>query len=102
MGPSTVAWLAQQSQQLAPVHSLAFIHIPIPEFTAAWIAGAVKGSKAEPVNCPSADNGLLPVLLAANVSAVFSGHDHDNNYDAIHPAGVRLGYWHKTGGLMFR
>ncbi|MCJ1461828.1 hypothetical protein MMC07_000427 [Pseudocyphellaria aurata] len=58
--------------------------------------GAAKGSKAEPVNCPSADTDLLPALISANVTAVFSGHDHDNNFDVMHPAGVRLAYGHKT------
>lgn len=97
MGPTAVAWLQRSAQQLPQAPSLAFVHIPVPEFLTAWHHGLAKGSKAEPVNCPSADTDLLSVLLDANVTAVFSGHDHDNNYDAMHPAGMRLAYGHKTG-----
>ena len=96
VGQSTVNWLATQAAQLS-LPGLAFVHIPIPEFVTAWNAGLVRGSKAEPVNCPSAKGSLFEALLQANVTAVFSGHDHDNNFDAVHPHGIRLVYGHKTG-----
>lgn len=82
----------------ADVPSLAFVHIPPPEFMIAWNDGNVRGSKSEPVNCPSGDSGLVQALKAVNVSAVFSGHDHDNNFDAMHSSGIRFAYGHKTGG----
>ncbi|KAK9806513.1 hypothetical protein WJX73_005719 [Symbiochloris irregularis] len=96
VGPSTVRWLSAQ-HKLADVPALAFVHIPPPEFMAAWNSGDVRGSKSEPVNCPSGDSGLLQALKAVNVSAVFSGHDHDNNFDAMHSSGIRFAYGHKTG-----
>jgi hypothetical protein len=53
VGADTVAWLAQQAPHLAAAPSLAVVHIPVPEFMAAWSAGAANGSRTEHVSCPS-------------------------------------------------
>ena len=37
------------------------------------------------------DSGLFAALQQAGVGMVLSGHDHDNNYCALH-GGVRLAY----------
>jgi hypothetical protein len=43
--------------QLPRVPSLAFVHVPVPEFMAVWSAGLARGSKHEDVNCPMHDSG---------------------------------------------
>lgn len=89
--PETVAWLTQQSADLPPVPSLAVVHIPMPQFMAAWSGGAANGSRSELVSCPSSDSGLFAALQGSNISMVLSGHDHDNNFCALH-GGIRLAY----------
>ena len=61
-----------------------------------WNRGAARGSKHEPVNCPMSDTGLFRALKAMGITALHSGHDHDNNYEGLLD-GVRLAYGHKTG-----
>lgn len=48
------------------------------------------------VSCYPQSGCLFPALKAAGVTAVYSGHDHDNNYYADYD-GVRLAYGAKTG-----
>ena len=42
--------------------------------------------------------GLFAYAKGLGISAIYSGHDHDNNYEGV-LEGVRLAYGHKTGGL---
>jgi pre-mRNA-splicing factor SYF1 len=48
------------------------------------------------VSCYPESGCLFPALKAAGVTAVYSGHDHLNNFYAVHE-GIRLGYGAKTG-----
>lgn len=102
VGRKTLQWVkgAAGSDGSTAVPGVAFIHIPMPEFMWGWSDGnAVHGDKGEPVSCPSGNIGehaAAPVLRNAGVTAVYSGHDHDNNYHALW-GGVRYAYGQKSG-----
>lgn len=53
----TIWWMNRTLAQLPAVPSLAFVHVPVPEFMRLWNAGAARGSKHEDVNCPMHDSG---------------------------------------------
>lgn len=62
----TVAWVREQAARLPRVPSLALVHIPLPQFLAAWNRGGpVNGSRPEAVGCPGVDSGLFEVLRCA-------------------------------------
>lgn len=92
----TLWWMNRTAALLPKVPSLAFVHVPVPEFMHLWNRGSARGSKHEPVNCPMSDTGAFVALRSAGVTAIHSGHDHDNNYEGL-LEGVRLAYGHKTG-----
>lgn len=63
MGRDAAAWAAAQAALLPAVPtSLAFIHIPLPQFMAAWSAGPTNGSMGEEVACPLVDTGVFHTL----------------------------------------
>lgn len=94
----TIWWLNRTVRALPSVPSLAFVHVPVPEFMEVWNKGLARGSKHEDVNCPMHDSGLFRAAKEMNITAIYSGHDHDNNYEGVLD-GVRLAYGHKTGAL---
>lgn len=83
-----------------PVNGLAFFHIPLQEYTAAYNEG--KGPRSGirlEHECPSDINsGLFRAILEqGDVMATFTGHDHDNDYIAPYK-GIYLGYGRFSGG----
>ena len=42
--------------------------------------------------------GLFAYAKGLGITAIYSGHDHDNNYEGV-LEGVRLAYGHKTGAV---
>ena len=73
-----------------PVKSLAFFHIPLPEFDTAWKeakeggkdAQYISGEQREPVCCPQINSGMFEKMLELeSTEGVFVAHDHIN--DAI-------------------
>lgn len=96
MEKPTIWWMNRTQQHLPKVPSLAFVHVPVPEFMDLWNRGAARGSKHETVNCPMHDSRLFRAAREMGISAIYSGHDHDNNYEGVLD-GVRLAYGHKTG-----
>lgn len=73
-----------------PVPSLAFFHIPLPEFQTAWDEvqnGDTKdaqweyGTLNEPVSCPKVNTGLFDKMLElGSTKAISCNHDHVNNF----------------------
>ncbi|ANB11168.1 Dcr2p [Sugiyamaella lignohabitans] len=59
--------------------SMAFFHIPIPEYRKTNV-NPVVGSHREPVMGPTNDEGTRDVLAKVGVSVVSVGHDHVNDY----------------------
>lgn len=68
----TLWWVNQTLAELPRVPSLAFVHVPVPEFMRVWNAGAARGSKHEDVNCPMHDTGALVACLTALLSCKMS------------------------------
>ena len=84
-----VAWYSQKSKEYTlknkgiPVPSLAFFHIPVPEFKEAIIDLDARfyGTRKEQVACPGQNTGLFSAFKEnGDVMAVFVGHDHLNDY----------------------
>ncbi len=94
-----------------PVESTVFIHIPLPEYEAAWSEAynedegsfnpdyAVDsfGGKREAVSCSVQNNGFFSVCKElGSTKNVVAGHDHVNNFSVVYQ-GIRLSYALKTG-----
>jgi len=84
---------------LPKVPSLAFVHIPPPEFIHVWEEVEVSGTKREDVCCPLRNSGLTHSLREAGVTSIYSGHDHVNDYIGMLPGppDIRMGYGRKSG-----
>ena len=77
--------------------SLAFFHIPVPEFWRVHHAEETLGIGNEDVCAPELNSGLFTALIErGDVDGVFVGHDHVNDYIASYK-GVALAYGRKTG-----
>lgn len=82
-----------------PLPSLAFFHIALPEYTAAWRnPDNTRIGRAAEDECPGV---LNPGMFAAmrecgDVVGVFVGHDHDIDY-LVAEKGIALGYGRFSG-----
>ena len=81
-----------------PLPSLAFFHIPFPEFeTGRWTC-AEFGNKLEGVCAPSVNSGLYSSFIEKkDVIGVFAGHDHNNDYMIDMDGNLAMAYGRKTG-----
>lgn len=94
---NTVAWFKATAASLPSVPSVLFVHIPIPEIMEAWTNGTdVVGGKGEPSECQAVNTGVFAAAREAGVLAIYSGHDHDNDFSAI-VDGISVGYGRKSG-----
>jgi len=91
-----IRWFESASRGYA-IPSLAFLHIPLPEFLPAWERGAAVGQKNETVCAPEINSGFFATMVEnGNVLGVFAGHDHDNDFAAsLH--GISLCYGRSLG-----
>ena len=83
-----------------PIPSLAFFHIPIPEYHEAVQneSNFMVGTRKERACSAEVNSGLGTAMLAAgDVMATFVGHDHVNDY-AVNWRGILLCYGRLTGG----
>ena len=77
--------------------SLAFYHIPLPEYKTVVEKKQYKGQFNEDVCSPDLNSGFFAAVLEkGNVKGMFVGHDHVNDYVG-ELAGVKLCYGRKTG-----
>ncbi len=83
-----------------PAASIAFFHIPLPEFADAWEAAQagdpdaefLYGVQGEDVSCPKINSGMFDkMLVLGSTKAVCVGHDHVSNY-IIKYKGIYLSY----------
>ena len=103
--PEQVAWLRDRctARRTAnggrAVPSLAFFHIVLPEYLAAWRnpSNTHIGRAAED-ECPGALNtGMFAAMIeTGSVAGTFVGHDHDIDY-LVAEKGVCLGYGRFSG-----
>jgi 3',5'-cyclic AMP phosphodiesterase CpdA len=100
--PDQIEWYRHQSAHYrekvgAMLPSLAFFHIPIPEYREAWERGEVTGTKHESVCCPELNSGLFTAIVeCGDVIGTFAGHDHENDYVAAW-YGIKLAYGRVSG-----
>ena len=83
-----------------PVPSLAFFHIPLPEYKlAARDENTILfGVRKEQVCAPPMNSGLFTAMKEmGDMEGTFVGHDHDNDYAALWH-GILLAYGRYSGG----
>jgi 3',5'-cyclic AMP phosphodiesterase CpdA len=83
-----------------PLPSIAFFHIPIPEYGEAIHNqdASLYGSRREGVASPILNRGLFTAIKEQqDIMGVFCGHDHDNDY-AVNYYNVLLAYGRFSGG----
>lgn len=99
-----VGWYRAQSAKLTaanngkPFPSLAFFHIPLPEYIGAWTntLNPPVGVKNEDECSPEINTGMFAAMLeCGDVLGTFVGHDHINDYIGVH-YGIALAYGRVT------
>lgn len=103
--PQQVEWYRHMSQAAIEQYhdtlpSLAFFHIPLPEYNqaAASEGDVLIGTRMEKACAPHINTGMFAAMrLQGDVMATFCGHDHDNDYVVMHE-GILLAYGRYTGG----
>ncbi|TJY44537.1 metallophosphoesterase [Cohnella pontilimi] len=98
-----IDWFVRESSRLAaenagsPIPSLAFFHIPLPEYNDVWDFEVCRGYKQEMICCPRLNTGMFAAMVEmGNVIGTFVGHDHDSDFcGELH--GIMLCYGRKTG-----
>ncbi len=87
---SQIQWYRQLSEDLRIENkgkllpSLAFFHIPLPEYDELYNSGNIIGEKNEAVCSPKVNSGLFSSFIdMKDVMGMFVGHDHDNNYIGV-------------------
>jgi 3',5'-cyclic AMP phosphodiesterase CpdA len=102
---SQIRWYRNQSASYTkknkgvPVPSLAFFHIPLPEYNLVWEEDSIAciGTKQEEVSCPPVNSGLYASMIeCGDIMGVFVGHDHNNDYIGS-LNGIALGYGRFSG-----
>jgi 3',5'-cyclic AMP phosphodiesterase CpdA len=101
--PDQIAWYTAQSRAFTaanggqPLPSLAFFHIPLPEYSTMWESVPCHGTKLEAVCCPKVNSRFFDALVQmGDVMGTFAGHDHINDYCG-ELQGVQLCYGRATG-----
>ncbi len=88
-----VGWYREKSKAFTklnggdPYPALAFFHIPLPEYTSAWNNEKQKpvGERNEDECSPEINTGMFAAMLeCGDVMGTFVGHDHINDYIAVH------------------
>ncbi len=91
--PEQVEWVRTTAGAHAEIPSIAFFHIPFPEY--AEVTNYV-GEWTEPVCCPKFNSGMFNAMKETGFIATFCGHDHDNSYAGIYD-NVLLAYGRYSG-----
>lgn len=101
-----IMWYRENSKKFtaenggSPVPSLAFFHIPLPEYNqaAADEKTFLVGSRQEKACAPYLNTGMFASMKEmGDIQGVFVGHDHDDDY-AVYRKGILLAYGRYTGG----
>lgn len=102
-----IEWFRRQAQINTdanggtPLPSLAFFHIPFPEYNEALSAGKVLGEKQENVSCPKLNSGMFTAMVESkSILGTFVGHDHNNDYAASFHS-ICLAFGRKTGDYSY-
>lgn len=104
--PDQINWYVENSNKFTsanngtPLPSLAFFHIPLPEYNeaASTESAYLIGSRLEKACAPQINTGMFSAMRhQKDVMATFVGHDHVNDYVAYWQ-GILLCYGRFTGG----
>lgn len=97
-----IDWYTSESRQITsqnseqPLPSLAFFHIPIPEYNEVWNTQVCYGNNFDNISCPSINTGLFSAMSEMrDVMGTFVGHDHANDFCG-ELGGIRLCYGRST------
>lgn len=78
--------------------SLAFFHIPVPEFGTASQLPYIVGNKYEDVCSPSINSGLVASFIEKkDILGMFVGHDHNDDFIVAPEGRICFAYGRKTG-----
>lgn len=100
--PGVVSWYRETATHVRQTYgkgllSLAFFHIPLPEYNDLWNYRVCAGVKQEDVCCPRLNSGLFCAMLEMDdMMGVFVGHDHTNDYIGEF-GGIHLAYGRGSG-----
>lgn len=95
-------WYLSTSKNLEYIYkrkipALMFIHIPLPEFKAAYEKGYIDGVRLEAESSPKVNTNFFKAVVEnGDVRGIFAGHDHINTYTAL-LNDIKLGYAGNTG-----
>ena len=101
-----IAWYREQSALYTrnnggvPISSVAFFHIPLPEYNqaAADEQAIMTGTRKEKACAPELNTGMFTAIKEmGDIMATFVGHDHDNDYAVLRHE-IMLAYGRYTGG----
>lgn len=82
---------------IGTIQSMAFFHIPTPEYSKAFENKIIIGENNEKSYPPYKNCGIIDEMIdLGSTKAVFTGHDHDNNAVAEYK-GMLLGYGVESG-----
>lgn len=74
------AYMDRPEPQKESAPGLVYFHIPLPEY-ASFDASNITGVKQEGISSPWINSGFFTTMLeAGDVKAVFTGHDHKNDF----------------------
>lgn len=100
---SQIQWYRNQSASFTKANngnalpSLAFFHIPTPEFEYVRHLSSTVGNVGESVCAPYFNSGLFTSFVEMrDVLGIFVGHDHNDDFTGT-AANICLGYGRKTG-----
>ncbi|WP_123039269.1 metallophosphoesterase family protein [Cohnella candidum] len=84
---SQIDWYLEEKAKLTGenggtvVPSLAFFHIPLPEYEEVWHTQVCYGHRHERAACPKVNSGFFAAMEAGGGAlGAFCGHDHINDY----------------------
>ncbi len=97
-----IRWYTELSRARAEANggislpSLAFFHIPFPEYREVWEQQICEGHCYEGVSAPRINSGMFAAMAErGDIMGAFVGHDHANDYSGtLH--GIRLCYGRST------
>lgn len=101
-----IKWYADTSDSYTrqnnnlPIPSLAFFHIPLPEYNQAASDEntTLYGIRREKACSPELNTGLFAAMKEkGDIMGIFVGHDHDNDY-SVNWYNILLAYGRFTGG----
>ncbi len=103
ISPKQIQWYKNVSNQMRQENngqtlpSLAFFHIPLPEYNNVVLSEPAVGNKGESISSPVINTGLFSAFIQQkDVMGTFVGHDHNNDFIGEHHD-IALAYGRRSG-----